>query len=187
MTGYEYDPDLARELLAEAGYENGFDTELWYMPVSRPYYPTPEPIAAAMASYLAEVGINAELLTEDWGVYLSNYYTGKYPMYMLGWSPDYPDPDNYLFTFFGPGETGAARYGWDNPEVIDMLNRARTSPSLEERTELYEQVNLAVFEEVPAIPVAHNNPLHATRVGIEGWQPSPLGSSIQLYLVTKSE
>lgn len=185
IEGYSYDPERARELLAEAGYENGFDTEFWYMPVSRPYYPSPESIASAIASYLAEVGINVDLKTEDWGVYLTKYYAGDYPMYMLGWSPDYPDPDNYMFTFFGPGETGQARYGWDNPEVIDMLNRARTSPDQEERAQLYEQVNEIVHEQIPAIPVAHNNPLHATRVGVEGWVPSPLGSSVQLWRVSK--
>ncbi len=184
---YEYDPELSRELLAEAGYPDGFDTEFWYMPVSRPYFPSPEPIAAAIASYLAEVGINAELQTEDWAVYLENYYNGAYPMYMLGWSPDYPDPDNYVYTFFGPGEAGQARYGWDNPEVIELLQNARTSPDQDERITLYEQVNQIVYEEVPAVPVAHNNPLHATRSNIEGWIPSPLGSSIQLWRVTKAE
>lgn len=184
---YEYDPERARELLAEAGYADGFDTEIWYMPVSRPYFPSPEPIAATVATYLADVGINAELQTEDWGVYLENYYTGKYPIYMLGWSPDYPDPDNYVNTFFGPGQTGQAGFGWENQEVLDNLFAARTSPDQDERISLYEQVNQAIYDEIPAIPVAHNNPLHATRTNIDNFLPSPFSSPVALWLVTKAE
>src|SRR5690554_1033683 len=74
---YEYNPELARELLAEAGYPDGFDTEFWYMPVSRPYYPAPADVAEAIASYLGDVGIRAELMTEEWGIYLDNYLLGK--------------------------------------------------------------------------------------------------------------
>lgn len=182
VTDYPYDPQRARQLLAEAGYPNGFETELWYMPVSRPYFPAPQPIAEAIASYLAEVGIRARLMTEDWGTYLSDYLRGKFPLYMLGWSPDYPDPDNYLFTFFGPRAPDSL--GWDRPEVRDLLRRARTSPSSEERKELYAQVQEAVHDQIPSIPFAHNNPLHATQKGVKGWVPSPLGSSESLNLVS---
>src|SRR5699024_10260928 len=46
---YDYDPERAEELLAEAGFADGFTTELWYMPVSRPYFPSPQPIAETIA------------------------------------------------------------------------------------------------------------------------------------------
>lgn len=182
---YPYDPERALELLAEAGYPDGFDTELWYMPVSRPYYPAPEPIAATMASYLADVGINAVLNTEDWGTYLDNYKTGKYPMYMLGWSADFADPDNFLYTFFGP--VGQADLAWDAPEVIDMLNAARQASTQAERQALYTDINTAVDETLPQLAVAHNRVLNAVRVGVEGFMPSPLGSTVPLNTVTISE
>src|SRR5690606_39696668 len=72
LTDVPYDPAGARRLLAQAGYPNGFETEFWYMPVSRPYFPAPQPIAEAIASYLADVGIRVRLQTEDWGTYLSD-------------------------------------------------------------------------------------------------------------------
>jgi peptide/nickel transport system substrate-binding protein len=181
---YEYDPERARELLAEAGHPNGFSTELWYMPVSRPYYPAPQPIAETMASYLADVGIDAELKTEDWTTYLADYSTGKFPLYMLGWNADYADPDNFLTTFFGPG--AQEQLGWDAPEVRQALEQARQIADQDERAELYEQVVNAVAEGAVSIPMAHNRSLNAVRSNIDGWIMSPLGySSVSLHGVTK--
>jgi peptide/nickel transport system substrate-binding protein len=182
---YAYDPERARELLAEAGYEGGFSTQLWYMPVSRPYFPAPEPIAAAMASYLADVGIQASLMTQDWGTYLDSYQTGAFPMYMLGWSADFADPDNFLYTFFSAAQQ-QSDLGWNDPEVAQKLEAARQEPDEEARAQLYREVNRRVYEAVPSIPVAHNPVLNAVRVGVEGFMPSPLGSTVPFSTVTKN-
>ena len=184
---YAYDPERARELLAEAGYPDGFETELWYMPVSRPYFPAPEDIATAMATYLADVGISAELMTEDWGTYLEDYDDGKFPMYMLGWSADFADPDNFLYTFFGPSVVAAN--GWTGPqqeEALSLLNDARRASTQEERQALYEQLSNLISESAVQIPVAHNRVLNAVNVDVEGFVPSPLGSTIPLRSVTKN-
>lgn len=183
---YEYNPERSRELLAEAGYPDGFSTQLWYMPVSRPYFPSAEPVASAVASYLAEVGIQAELLSEEWGTYLDDYQTGKFPMYLLGWSADFADPDNFLYTFFN-GTQQQDYLGWDSPEIADLLVQARQEPDEAARTELYGQINTIIHDQVPSIPVAHNSVLNAVRVGIEGFQPSPLGSTVPFNTITKTE
>ena len=182
---YAYDPEQARSLLAEAGYPDGFQTQLWYMPVSRPYFPAPEPVASAMASYLADVGIQAELMTQDWGTYLDDYQTGKFPMYMLGWSADFADPDNFVYTFFN--STQQEDYlGWSSPEVGDLLEQARQEPDEEARVQLYQQINNIIYEQVPSIPVAHNPVLNAARSNVQGFEPSPLGSTVSFGGVTKN-
>jgi peptide/nickel transport system substrate-binding protein len=183
---YAYDPEMAQQLLSEAGVEGGFETQFWYMPVSRPYFPSPEPIASAVASYLADVGIQAELMTEDWGTYLDDNNTGKFPMYMLGWSADYADPDNFVYTFFGAQE-GELNFGWDNAEVRELLDQARQEPDEAARAELYGQISQIIHEQVPAIPVVHNPVVNAVRVGIEGFMPSPLGSTVPFSTITKTE
>ncbi|MBW7916825.1 MAG: ABC transporter substrate-binding protein [Trueperaceae bacterium] len=183
---YEYNPEKAKELLADAGYPNGLDVEFWYMPVSRPYFPSPQPIAEAVASYLADVGIRAELKTEDWTTYLADYPTGKFPMYMLGWNADYADPENFLLTFFGPDHSAAQ--GWDNPDVLEALAKAGQIGDQDERAALYASVVDAVADAAASIPMAHNVSLNATRKNISGWIPSPLGfSSVSLHPVTKTE
>ena len=74
------------------------------MPVSRPYYPNPKEIAEAIAADLAKVGITAQLQTTDWAVYLDKRKNGQMPLYMLGWTGDNGDPDNFVCYFFcSPG------------------------------------------------------------------------------------
>jgi peptide/nickel transport system substrate-binding protein len=183
---YSFDPERAKELLAEAGLANGFTVDFWYMPVSRPYYPAPQPIAETIASYLADVGIQVNLQTEDWTTYLADYQTGKFAMYMLGWNADYADPDNFLLTFFGP--SAASDLGWDSPETVDLLQQARQVADPDVRADLYAQAGNNVVRDVPMIPFAHNRTLNATRASIDGWVPSPLGySSVSLHPVTKAE
>ena len=183
---YAYDPEMAQQLLSDAGFADGFSTQFWYMPVSRPYFPSAEPVASAVASYMADIGIQSELQTEDWGTYLDDNNTGKFPIYMLGWSADYADPDNFVYTFFG-AEEGQRNFGWDNQEVTQLLDQARQEPDEAARAELYGQINQLIHDQVPAIPVVHNPVLNAVRSGVEGFEPSPLGSTVPFAAITKSE
>ena len=118
---YAYDPQKAKQLLTEAGYPEGFDLELWYMPVSRPYYPTPKPISEAFASDLGKIGINVTLKTKDWSAYLTdrNRQPG-FQAFMMGWTGDYSDPDNFYYPHFGPGATTDLGL-WQNDQVLDLL------------------------------------------------------------------
>lgn len=186
LTTYDYDPERARELLAEAGYPDGLSTmtlpdgsevplEFWYMPVSRPYFPTPQPIAEAFAAQLAEAGINVELKTEDWGAYLDNVDAGqKNGMWMLGWTGDYGDPNNFLYTFFGP--SAETQQGYANQELIDTLVEAGSAPTPEESVTLFKEAGTIINTDLPRIPVVHSPPVYGAVEGLEGWTPSPFGS-----------
>jgi peptide/nickel transport system substrate-binding protein len=182
-----YDPERARELLAEAGFADGFSTEFWYMPVSRPYFPAPQDLAEAFVGYLSDVGIQAELRTQEWGLYLDEYTEGKFPMYMLGWSADYADPNNFIYTFFGPAEIGPA-FGWTDAhaqETLRLLAAALSAGSVPEREANYVAAARIIGEQVPALPVVYPRSLNAVRVGIEGFQPSPLGSVVSFAGISK--
>ena len=72
------------------------------MPVSRPYYPSPKEIGEAMAADLAKVGINAKMQTVEWTNYIDNTKKGIMPLYMVGWTGDNGDPDNFICFFFCP-------------------------------------------------------------------------------------
>lgn len=183
IEGYPYDPEKARELLAEAGYPNGFTTELWYMPVTRPYITAPAAVAEAQASYLAEVGIIAELKTEDWGTYLDDF-TGKFPMYQLGYNAQYADPDGFLYAMFN-APTALAEYGWVNPEFSQALEDGRQAASEQDRLAYYTLAAQILNDEIPALPMAHGRALNATRANIGGFYPSPVGNTMPLYPVTK--
>lgn len=180
-----FDPIAAQEAIAKAGYPNGFDLELWYMPVSRPYFPNPKPIAEAFAADLSVIGIRVTLKTKDWAAYLNdrNQPPG-YQAFMLGWTGDYADPDNFYYAHFGPGSTQDLG-GWKNEQVFKLLNQGRTSADKVERQKIYAQLDEILTKETLRIPIVHSQPLVAKRINVNGWIPSPLGSE-PLDEVTKS-
>ena len=93
---YPYDPELAKRLLAEAGYPDGFETTLWALPVPRPYIPNGQALAEILQSELRNIGIEATIVTYDWPTYLEKTENGEHDMAMLGWSAG-GDPDNFLY------------------------------------------------------------------------------------------
>jgi len=176
LAAYPFDPQKAKQLLTEAGYPNGFDLELWYMPVSRPYFPTPKPIAEAFAADLSAVGIRVSLKTQDWAAYLANRRKPPgYQSFMLGWTADYGDPDSFYFPHYGPGATTDIG-DWKNTTVFQLLNQGRAIQTQAGRAKAYAQVDKILHQEVLRLPIVHSQPLVAQRKAIAGWVPSPLGS-----------
>ncbi|HKI58741.1 MAG TPA: ABC transporter substrate-binding protein [Trueperaceae bacterium] len=187
VKAYPYDPEKAKQLLAEAGYPNGFDTKFWYMPVSRPYYPAPKDVAEAFVGYLADVGINAQLNTEDWSIYLSDYDQGKFPMYMLGWNADYPDPNNFINTFFNASES-VNGFGWSDAngqKVVSLLSQAAQASDQSTRELDYELASTIIHDQIPALPMVYPRSLNATRTNIDGFLPNAMGTTVSLATVTK--
>jgi peptide/nickel transport system substrate-binding protein len=187
VKAYPYDPEKAKQLLAEAGFPNGFDTQFWYMPVSRPYYPAPKDVAEAIVSYLADVGIHAQLNTEDWSIYLSDYDQGKFPMYMLGWNADYPDPNNFINTFFNASES-VNGFGWNDAnahKVVSLLSQAAQASDLSTRELDYELASTIIYDQVPALPMVYPRSLNATRANISGYLPNAMGTTVSLATVSK--
>ncbi|MEO6462761.1 MAG: ABC transporter substrate-binding protein, partial [Candidatus Eisenbacteria bacterium] len=142
VVGYAYDPAKAKELLAKAGFPNGFKTELWAMTGPRPYMPDPLKVAEAIQSDLKAVGIDASLKTLEWGTYLDQVQNGKAPMALFGWTGDNGDPDNFLYTLLGKAATrlpaqNVAFYRSD--EVDGLLIQAQEEVDMAKRTALYEQ------------------------------------------------
>ncbi len=175
LTDYEYNPQQAKQLLTEAGYPNGFDLDLWYMPVSRPYFPTPKPIAEAFAADLSNIGIRVKLKTKDWAAYLSDRQKSPgYQSFMLGWTADYGDPDNFYYAHFGPGSTQDLG-DWKNDQVIQLLQQGRATVDPAIRAKIYSEIDEILFKELVRIPIVHSQPLLGKRKNITGWIPSPSG------------
>ncbi len=174
---YEYDPAMARQLLADAGYPDGFETTLWVMPVSRPYMFDPPKIGEAIQSYLAAVGIKVQIYQVDWGTYLQDAEAGKPPMVLLGWTGDNGDPDNFLNVLAGANSTVLGAAGnvafYNNMEVQSLLTQALRTYDQNERAQLYMQAEALIHEDCPWIFIAHANQMLVFHKSVKGFKLHP--------------
>jgi dipeptide transport system substrate-binding protein len=173
-----YDPEAAKKLLAEAGYPNGFTTDLWAMPVQRPYNPNARRIAELMQADLAKVGVRAEIKSFEWGEYRKRAQEGEHQMAQLGWTGDNGDPDNFLHTLLG---CDAAKAGGGNIAKFcykpfdDLVLKAKTVSGEGERTELYRKAQAVFKEQAPWFTIAHAVQLAPVRKDVIDFKLSPFG------------
>jgi len=198
-----YDVQMAKDLLAEAGFPDGISEltiaedildadgnvlyaagdkvpfRLYYMPVTRFYYPSPEEIGTAMAANLNAAGIQAELYLEgDWPTYLDARKNGLLMgLYMLGWGGDNGDPDNFLAYFFGAGEEPMAKEGWyQNADLAVLLQEAAVLADREARQAMYEDAEQMLFDDVARVWIAHNNTPLIFSADVDGYIAQPVGA-----------
>jgi peptide/nickel transport system substrate-binding protein len=179
VEGYVYDPDEARRLLAEAGYPQGFKTTLWAMPVPRPYMPQPMKIAEAIQADLKRVGIQAEIVTFEWGTYLDKVQRGQHDMALLGWTGDNGDPDNFLYVLLDKNATAFPANNiafYRSGPLHELLVDAQREVDPERRTDLYRKAQEIVHEDAPWVPLVHAAQTAALRTRVEGFQLHPTGS-----------
>jgi dipeptide transport system substrate-binding protein len=169
---YPYDPAKARALLAQAGYANGFDIDLWYLPVTRPYNPDGKRMAELIQADWAKVGVKANLVTYEWAEYRKRSKTGEQAVMMFGWSGDNGDPDNFFVPLLGceavKGGGNVSR--WCNKPFEDLIIKAAQTPRQADRARLYEQAQVIVHEEAPWIPIAHSVRFDALRKEVRGYR-----------------
>lgn len=169
---FEYNPDKAKELLAAAGLPDGFETDFWYIPVIRGYFPDSKAIGEAIAADLAKVGIKVNLQTEDWGAYLEDRNQGKFPMWMLGWGSDNGDPDNYIgYHFAHPIGEPKVEDCYSNDELAQLLIDGRTEADPAKREEIYKKAEELVHADVPRIPVVWTTSTTVFRKEVQGYEP----------------
>jgi dipeptide transport system substrate-binding protein len=174
-----YDPEAAKKLLAEAGYPNGFETDLWAMPVQRPYNPNAKRIAELMQADLAKIGVKAEIKTFEWGEYRKRLQAGEHQMGMLGWTGDNGDPDNFLHTLLGcdsaKSASGSNVAKFCHQPFDDLVTKAKTVSDQAERTKLYEQAQVIFKEQAPWFTIAHAVQLKPVRKSVVDFKLSPFG------------
>ena len=183
---YEYNPDMAKELLKKAGLADGFETDFWYIPVVRGYFPDSKAIGEAIAADLAKVGIKVSLKTEDWGAYLDDRLKGKFSMWMLGWGSDNGDPDNYLGWHFGhPVGEPKAEDCYGNDKVAQLLIDGRLEADPAKREKIYQQAEVLVHDDVARVPVVWTSGVSVFRKDVKGYQPVVFRSWYEYLWISK--
>jgi len=151
---YDYDPDRARELLAEAGYEDGLELKFIH-PSGR--YILDVQVSETIQSFLADVGIEVNLETMDWPTYQGmisrSADEADHHMALLGWGP-LPDAHHVLYSMFHSSQHPPAAFNlpfYDNEEFDSLIEEASETLDEETRIDLYYEAQSIVWEEAPWI------------------------------------
>lgn len=181
ITNYDYNTEKAKELLAEAGYADGFDVTYW-VPESGSGMQQPQAMAAAIQSDLAKIGINVEIQTLEWGAYLDKVFVpadqNDMDMHQMSWIGDNGDPDNFLYILFSGKQWPTAGFNdsyYKNEKVDELLDKARVTKDKAVRTEMYEEVQEIIMSEAPWIVIDHEKQIVGTSSRISNFKLHPTG------------
>jgi peptide/nickel transport system substrate-binding protein len=170
---YPYDPEMARALLYDAGYANGFDLT-FFVPESGSGMQSPVEMGTVIQANLAAVGVRAKIQTMEWGAYLKKYLDNP-DMAEMSWNPSIGDPDHMLYMLLSsdrfPPAFNAGFY--QNPRVDELLRKGRTTIDDKERIPLYKEAQRLVMEDAPWIFVDHGKQVIVHRKRVQGFKLHP--------------
>lgn len=181
VKNYEYNPEKAKQLLAEAGYADGFEVTYW-VPESGSGMQQPRTMAAAIQADLAQVGIDVTIQTLEWGAYLDKLFVpleeNEMDMHQLSWIGDNGDPDNFLYALLSSDQWPTAGFNasfYKNEEVDQLLEEARVTFDQAERTNLYHRAQELIMEDAPWILIDHEKQIIITRSNVKNFKLHPTG------------
>jgi len=177
LSQYRYDPELARQLLAEAGFPDGFEMNIWAAPVQRIYNPNALKMAELIQGQLAKIGIRVNIVSYGWNVFIDKLNAFEYDSVLLGWTADNADPDNFFRPLFSCAslESGGNRTNWCDPLLDQKFTKAISSTDQAYRTNIYHQALTQLNQELPLIPLAHALRFQVKRRAIHGMPLNPYG------------
>jgi len=157
-TDFHFSLSKAKQLLKEAGFEKGFNMDIWAMPVQRTYNPNAIKMAELMQQNLEKINIHANIISYEFGTFLEKVQNGEHQTALLGWIGDNGDPDNFFSSLLS---CAAARSGnnaafWCDQEFDDLIDQAKTETDIAKRTKLYKQAQYRFSAQNPWVPIAHS-------------------------------
>ncbi|SET09524.1 ABC transporter substrate-binding protein [Pseudomonas graminis] len=171
-----FDITKAKELLKQAGVKEGTEITLWAMPVQRPYNPNAKLMAEMLQNDWKKIGINAKIVSYEWGEYIKRAKAGENGAMLIGWSGDNGDPDNWLGTLFGCDALNGNNFAkWCDKPFDTLIHQAKETTDQAKRTELYKQAQHLLKDAVPMTPIAHSTVYQPMRKEVQDFKISPFG------------
>ncbi len=175
-----YDPVKAKALLEKAGI-TGLKIDLWAMPVARPYNPNAKKMAEFIQSDLKKIGIDATIVSYDWGTYLDKAGKGEHELLLMGWNGDNGDPDNFLYTLLAKDvaqKIPTQNFSfWMNDEFTKLIKEAQIITEAQKRAALYSKAIEIFAKDKPWLPIAHSVVVVPMRNEIEGYKIDPIAGN----------
>lgn len=165
-----YAPEKAKSLLAIAGYPDGFTMDLWAMPVQRAYNPNAITMAKLIQADLKKIGVKVKIITYEWITFLRRLSQGEHQSFLLGWTADHPDPDNFFTPMLScsSSEKGSNNTFWCNQAYDQLLEDALKTTNMKTRRSYYAKAMTLINKEVPLLPIAHSKRYQARGVNVQG-------------------
>lgn len=172
-----YDPAAARELLAQAGYPNGFHIDIWAMPVQRLYNPNALKMAELMQADLALIGVRASVISYEWNSFRRKLGENEHDSVLIGWSADNADPDNFFRPLLScsAADTGTNRANWCDANFDRLIAEALLTADQKKRRSYYLAAQQYLAEQMPLMSIAHSQRFQAINSRIKGVQINPYG------------
>jgi peptide/nickel transport system substrate-binding protein len=163
------DLEMAKELFAQEGFseENPFVFELWYPPEH--YGTTTADVMQVIKEQLEETGmVQVELISQNWAEYVDSFVAGEIPFFILGWFPDFVDPDTWLTPFASCGQSNDNGVFYCNDVMDALLLQAGASADSAVRESTYEELGVLYADDVPTLPIFWEPEFVTVRDGVEG-------------------
>jgi len=161
--------ELTRSLLAKHGYNenNKLKVTLWYE--SSGHYPQSPDQASVLKSSLEASGvIEVELKSADWASYGANRRSEIMQIFILGWYPDYVDPDDYMYPFLHSSGSSWLHTSYSSEAMDDLITRSRSVTDLNERAQLYAQAQALLAQDAPLVPLFQGTAWAVTKANVGG-------------------
>jgi len=165
-----YDPVKAKSLLEIAGYAQGFSMDVWAMPVQRAYNPNAVTMAKLIQADLKKIGVKVKIISYEWSTFLRRLSLGEHQSFLLGWTADHPDPDNFFTPMLScsASELGNNRTFWCNEEYDELLRKALKTSNMSKRKKYYAKAMAIINEEMPLLAIAHSKRFQARGINVKG-------------------
>jgi len=178
-TSWAYDDDTpelgynvtrAKSLLEIAGYAQGFNMDIWAMPVQRAYNPNAVTMAKLIQADLKKIGVKVKIVSYEWSTFLRRLSLGEHQSFLLGWSADHPDPDNFFSQILSCSQNSQSnnRTFWCNKAYDELLQKALETTDLSKRKQYYAEAMTIINEEMPILPIAHSKRFQARGRNVKG-------------------
>jgi len=173
---FKQDIDVAKSLLAKAGYPNGFDATLYVTSVQRTYNPNPLLMAEMIQSDWSKVNVRVKIESFELGELLKRLRSGQHDVALAGWIGDNGDPDNWLGNLLSCAAVNGSNYTkWCNQDFDALIQRGRTTLSINDRIKDYQSAQDIFGSQLPFIPISTFNFYQPKRKDVIGMKLEPLG------------
>jgi peptide/nickel transport system substrate-binding protein len=171
------DVDAAKALvdryLAAAGVPAGekVKVDFWYSPTH--YGDTEADVAQVITQGLEATGrFEVSVSNVEWNEYGKKRAAGELPVFLMGWYPDYLDPDDYLEPFADPDIFDPAK--WEDPKMLDLVHGSQRELDPAKRTDLLKQAQAHMADQTPYVPVFQIPQFAATTDAVSGVVLDPI-------------